>query len=60
MKVKELIKILNQFDPEKRVLIQAGESVLRPANVQPLAPGEYRSYATKAEFGDIIMDAVSH
>jgi len=60
MKVGELIKILSQFDPDKRVLIQAGEDILRPCKVRPLVKEGYRYYATESSLGDIVMNAVSN
>lgn len=35
MNVKQLISILNQFDPEDRVIIDAGGAVLMPCDIKP-------------------------
>ena len=35
MKASKLISILNQFDPEADVLIDAGGAILMPCDIQP-------------------------
>ena len=59
MKVKELINILRQFDGERRVVIQAVNTLYKPTNIRPLTKGEYLSNATPASFGDIIIQAIA-
>lgn len=59
MKVKELIRILGQFDPEKRVVIETGTYLFKPNNIHPFTISEYPFNTTDADFGDIIIEAVS-
>ena len=46
MKVKEIIAILKQFDPEKKVVIDAGGAILIPGDIEP-------------HDGDILVNAYS-
>ena len=39
MKAKQIIAILNQFDPDARVLIDAGGAILMPADIAPVSGG---------------------
>ena len=59
MKVRELIRILGQFDGDRRVVIQAARYLLKPCNIHPLTQGEHLDNATPAEFGDIIIEGIS-
>lgn len=61
MTIEKLIKILKQFDPERRVVIQTGNAVLEPKDIRPLAPSpvENRYYCTDAELGDIVVEGQS-
>ena len=59
MKVKELIKILGQFDGEKRVVIQAVKDLYKPTNIRPFTKEEHLSNATPVDFGDIIIKAIA-
>ena len=60
MKVKELIAILKQFDPNKRVVIDAGGAVLMPADIGPLEPSDTpRNWCATCDFGDIVINAYS-
>ena len=59
MKVSELIKILGQFDGERRVVIQAVNDLYKPTNIRPLTKEEHISNATPVDCGDIIIQAIS-
>ena len=60
MKVKELISILKQFDPNKRVVIDAAGAILMPADIGPLAPSDSpRNWCATCDFGDIVINAYS-
>ena len=60
MKVKELIAILKQFDPNKRVVIDAGGAVLMPADIGPLTKDNtVHNWCAKCDLGDIVINAYS-
>ena len=59
MKVKELIRILGQFDGDRRIVIQAVNDLYKPTNIRPLTKEEHISNATPADFGDIIIQAIA-
>ena len=59
MKVSELIKILGQFDGDKRIVIQASRLLLMPTNIRPLTKDEHFDTGTDVDFGDVIIQAVS-
>ena len=60
MTVKELISILKQFDPNKKVVVDAGGTVLMPDNIRPLANDKTgRNFFATCDFGDIVINAYS-
>jgi len=59
MKVKELIRILGQFDGERRVVLQAVNDLYKPTNIRPFTEQDHLSNATPASFGDIIIQAIA-
>jgi len=60
MKVKDLIKILGQFDGERRVVIQAVNDLYKPSSIRPFTEQDHLSNATPVSFGDIIIKAQSN
>ena len=55
MTAAELIKILKQFDPERRVLLECGVHIFEPT-VLILVPDPYPvNFTTPAEYGDILI-----
>lgn len=59
MKVKELIRILGQFDGERRVVIQAVNDLYKPNNIRPFTKEEHISNSTPVDYGDIIIQAIA-
>lgn len=55
MKVGQLISILKQFDPNKRVVMEFGVQILEPEAVPFKDDGYFRNYTTRADFGDIVI-----
>lgn len=55
MTVKELIKQLKQFGPDKRVVIYVGNMVIEPT-ARPYREDKYsNNYMTRVEDGDVAL-----
>lgn len=55
MTVGELTKILKQFDPNQLVVMECGIHIFEPTVLVLVDEPYYRSYATDAAFGDVLI-----